>query len=78
VSSVLDDFSMEMTGKDVAKVENGLSVTSLLGKAGPENFIRGLRAGLDPAQHGVVRLHFYTFGGFKATADWIAAHRHDF
>lgn len=56
----------------------GLSVTNLLGKAGPENFIRDLQAGLDPGKHGVVKLHFYTFGGFKTTAEWIAAHVQDF
>jgi methylenetetrahydrofolate reductase (NADPH) len=50
----------------------GLSVTNLLGKAGPDRFIRDLQAGLDPAKHGEVKLHFYTFGGFKTTAEWIA------
>ncbi len=65
------------TSATIAK-KYGLSVTNLLGKAGPENFIRDLRAGLDPARHGVVKLHFYTFGGFKTTAEWIASHSHDF
>lgn len=49
----------------------GFSVTNLLGKAGPDAFIRDLRAGLDPAKHGRVGLHFYTFGGFKTSAEWI-------
>jgi 5,10-methylenetetrahydrofolate reductase len=26
----------------------------------------------------VVKLHFYTFGGFKTTAEWIANHSQDF
>jgi methylenetetrahydrofolate reductase (NADPH) len=65
------------TSTTIAK-KYGLSVTNLLGKAGPENFIRDLQAGLDPAKHGVVKLHFYTFGGFKTTAEWIANHRQDF
>ena len=65
------------TSTTIAK-KYGLSVTNLLGKAGPENFIRDLANGLDPAKHGVVKLHFYTFGGFKTTAEWIATHRHDF
>jgi methylenetetrahydrofolate reductase (NADPH) len=65
------------TSTTIAK-KYGLSVTNLLGKAGPENFIRDLRAGLDPAKHGVVKLHFYTFGGFKTTAEWIANHSQDF
>jgi methylenetetrahydrofolate reductase (NADPH) len=53
----------------------GFSVSNLLGKAGPESFLRDLQAGLDPAKHGEVGLHFYTFGGFKTTAEWIADHR---
>ncbi|HET9081453.1 MAG TPA: methylenetetrahydrofolate reductase [Trebonia sp.] len=65
------------TSATIAK-KYGLSVASLLGKAGPENFIRDLQAGLDPDKHGVVKLHFYTFGGFKTTAEWIANHRQDF
>jgi len=65
------------TSATIAK-KYGLSVTNLLGKAGPENFIRDLRSGLDPAKHGVVKLHFYTFGGFKTTAEWIASHGQDF
>ena len=55
----------------------GFSVTNLLGKAGPETFIRGLEEGLDPAKHGEVLLHFYTFGGFKSTAEWIASFRRE-
>jgi methylenetetrahydrofolate reductase (NADPH) len=46
-------------------------------EAGPETFIRGLEAGLEPAKHGVVLLHFYTFGGFKGTAEWIAHFRQE-
>ena len=65
------------TSMTIAK-KYGLSVTNLLGKAGPENFIRDLQTGLDPAKHGVVKLHFYTFGGFKTTAEWIADHTKDF
>jgi methylenetetrahydrofolate reductase (NADH) len=65
------------TSTTIAK-KYGLSVTNLLGKAGPENFIRDLQSGLDPAKHGVVKLHFYTFGGFKTTAEWIAGHKQDF
>lgn len=64
------------TSASIAK-KYGLSVTNLLTKAGPENFLRDLRAGLDPARHGVVKLHFYTFGGFKTTAEWIASHGQD-
>ena len=55
----------------------GFSVANLLGKAGPETFIRELQAGLDPARHGEVLLHFYTFGGFKGTAEWISNFRQE-
>jgi len=53
----------------------GLSLTGLLGTAGPDRFLRALAAGHDPARHGVVKVHFYTFGGLRATADWIAEFR---
>jgi methylenetetrahydrofolate reductase (NADPH) len=65
------------TSTTIAK-KYGLSVTNLLSKAGPDRFIRDLQAGLDPAKHGVVKLHFYTFGGFKTAAEWIANFRQDF
>jgi methylenetetrahydrofolate reductase (NADPH) len=65
------------TSATIAK-KYGLSVANLLGKAGPENFIRDLQAGLNPDKHGVVKLHFYTFGGFKTTAEWIATHAQEF
>jgi methylenetetrahydrofolate reductase (NADH) len=65
------------TSATIAK-KYGLSITNLLGKAGPENFIRDLQAGLVPGKHGDVKLHFYTFGGFKTTAEWIASHSNDF
>ena len=65
------------TSTTIAK-KYGLSVTNLLGKAGPDRFIRDLQSGLDPAKHGEVKLHFYTFGGFKTTAEWIANHSQDF
>jgi methylenetetrahydrofolate reductase (NADPH) len=65
------------TSATIAK-KYGLSVTNLLGKAGPDRFIRDLAAALDPAKHGEVKLHFYTFGGFKTTAEWIANHTKDF
>lgn len=49
----------------------GFSLTNLLGTAGPDRFLRDLAAGLDPAVHGQVLLHFYTFGGLRATAEWV-------
>lgn len=61
-----------VSAKVVAKY--GLSITQLLGNAGPGPLISELSARLDPARHGEVRLHFYPFGGLEKTADWIAAH----
>jgi methylenetetrahydrofolate reductase (NADPH) len=54
-----------------------LGVSTSATKAGPDKFIRELQDGLDPAKHGEVRLHFYTFGGFKSTAEWIANFRQE-
>jgi methylenetetrahydrofolate reductase (NADPH) len=65
------------TSATIAK-KYGLSVTSLLHKAGPEQFLLDLTAGYDPGEHGVVKLHFYTFGGFKTTAEWIANYQREF
>ncbi len=48
----------------------GISITNLLGTAGPDKLISELSAGLDDT-HGKVRLHFYPFGGILATAKWI-------
>lgn len=52
----------------------GISASRLLGPAGPETLIRELEAGLEPAVHGSVRLHFYPFGGLVRTAEWLKAH----
>ena len=49
----------------------GLSLTNLLGTAGPGKFIRTLQDQLDPEQHGKVLLHFYTFGGVRPTAQCV-------
>ncbi len=49
----------------------GVSLTQLLGTAGPDPIIRELKAGLDPAVHGNVTLHFYPFGGLAKTANWV-------
>jgi methylenetetrahydrofolate reductase (NADPH) len=49
----------------------GVSITNLLGSAGPDKLVSNFAAGLGP-QHGKVRLHFYPFGGMKPTAEWVA------
>lgn len=49
----------------------GLSITNLLGRAGPGPLINELQSRLIATEHGEVRLHFYPFGGLEKTADWI-------
>ncbi len=55
----------------------GVSLSRLLGAAGPDKLVDALGRGLGP-EHGAVRLHFYPFGGLERTVDWIAdyANRH--
>ncbi|MBV2355538.1 methylenetetrahydrofolate reductase [Streptomyces sp. J2-1] len=53
----------------------GFSLTHLMGTAGPDRFLRALEAGHDPARHGRVRAHFYTFGGLAATSAWVREFR---
>jgi methylenetetrahydrofolate reductase (NADPH) len=48
----------------------GISITRLIGTAGPDRLVDALGAGLGP-QHGKVRLHFYPFGGLARTVEWI-------
>jgi methylenetetrahydrofolate reductase (NADH) len=51
--------------------EYGFSLTDRTGTPGPDRFIMTLASGYDPRLHGEMRLHFNTFGGFAATAEWI-------
>jgi methylenetetrahydrofolate reductase (NADPH) len=62
------------TSASIAK-KYGLSITNLMGTAGPDRFLRALAEGHDMARHGEVKIHFYTFGGLKATSAWIAQYR---
>nr|WP_295662016.1 methylenetetrahydrofolate reductase [Polymorphobacter sp.] len=48
----------------------GVSLTKLLGTAGPDRLVDALGKGITPG-HGAVRLHFYPFGGLQRTAEWI-------
>ena len=54
----------------------GFSLTNLMGTAGPDRFVGDLASLLaeDPAS-GRVGLHFYTFVGLLATADWAREFR---
>ncbi|MEW1720307.1 methylenetetrahydrofolate reductase [Streptomyces sp. NPDC093109] len=53
----------------------GFSLTNLMGTAGPDRFLHDLASGYDTRRHGVLKLHFYTFGGLRATSRWIADFR---
>ncbi|MCX5241007.1 methylenetetrahydrofolate reductase [Streptomyces prunicolor] len=53
----------------------GFSLTNLMGTAGPDRFLRDLAAAYEPATHGDLKIHFYTFGGLRATSDWAARFR---
>ena len=48
----------------------GISITKLIGTAGPDKLVDALASGLGD-QHGKVRLHFYPFGGLSKTVEWI-------
>ncbi len=48
----------------------GVSVTNLLGSAGPDRLVDAFANGIGP-EHGRVRLHFYPFGGLAKTVEWI-------
>ncbi len=49
----------------------GVSITNLLGTAGPDKLVDTFAKGLGD-EHGRVRLHFYPFGGLRKTVEWIA------
>ena len=49
----------------------GVSMTRLLGNAGPDALVADFAERLDVRRHGDVRLHFYPFGGLAKTAEWI-------
>ncbi|MEO5705760.1 MAG: methylenetetrahydrofolate reductase [Alteraurantiacibacter sp.] len=48
----------------------GISITNLIGSAGPDKLVGSLDKKLG-AEHGRVRLHFYPFGALTASAEWI-------
>ncbi|MFD0021236.1 methylenetetrahydrofolate reductase [Streptomyces sp. NPDC058382] len=62
------------TSTSIAK-KYGFSLTNLMGTAGPDRFVSALAEGYDARRHGVLKLHFYTFGGIGATAQWVTDFR---
>ncbi|MBV9347241.1 MAG: methylenetetrahydrofolate reductase [Pseudolabrys sp.] len=51
----------------------GLSITQLMGSAGPDKMVEALAEQIS-SEHGRVRLHFYPFGGLEKTVAWIKAY----
>ena len=49
----------------------GISLTNLIGTAGPDKLVNSLDKKLSDEEHGRVRLHFYPFGALTASAEWI-------
>jgi methylenetetrahydrofolate reductase (NADPH) len=49
----------------------GVSVTNLLGTAGPDKLVDSLNNKLNDGEHGRVRLHLYPFGALTASATWV-------
>ena len=48
----------------------GVSITNLIGSAGPDKLVASLDRGLTP-ELGRVRLHLYPFGALTASAQWV-------
>lgn len=48
----------------------GTSVTNLLGNSTPAKFLESAAEEIGSGHLGDVRIHFYTFGGLRATAEW--------
>lgn len=59
------------TSASIAK-KYGFSLANLMGTAGPDRFLRALAERSEPTRHGTPKVHFYTFGGLRATAEWAA------
>lgn len=51
----------------------GVSLARLMNVAGPDRIVEDLAGRLDPARHGDVQLHLYTFGGLERSAEWAFA-----
>jgi methylenetetrahydrofolate reductase (NADPH) len=51
----------------------GISITQLLGSAGPDRLVDALSERIS-SEHGRVRLHFYPFGGLQRTVEWIKSY----
>jgi methylenetetrahydrofolate reductase (NADH) len=65
-------------GNSLHVLKENPSFAKILTERGPEPIIRELAASMadgDGKRLGIAGLHFYVFGGFKKTMDWIDAER---
>lgn len=65
-------------GNSLRVLTENPSFAKVLVERGPEPIIRGLAASMaegDGRPLGIAGLHFYVFGGFRKTMDWIDAER---
>jgi methylenetetrahydrofolate reductase (NADPH) len=65
-------------GNSLRVLTENPSFAKVLVERGPEPIIRGLAASIAEADGrplGIAGLHFYVFGGFRKTMDWIDAER---
>jgi methylenetetrahydrofolate reductase (NADPH) len=65
-------------GNSLRVLTENPSFAKVLVERGPEPIIRGLAASIaegDGRPLGIAGLHFYVFGGFRKTMDWIDAER---
>lgn len=58
------------SGASIVK-KYGFSLTNLFGTAGPDRFITALAERLHGQGLGQIGLHFYAFGGLRATGEWV-------
>lgn len=54
-----------------ALAKYGTSIARVIGTVGPLPFLERLAAGLEPRDHGLASLHFFTFGALRRTVDWV-------
>lgn len=50
----------------------GLSLTQLMGSAGPDRLVKHFSTAYRPSAHGLVYAHYYPFGGLKNLLSWLA------
>ena len=63
-------------GNSIRALTHGPAFSKLLTERNPEPIVRDLAAANGAAQSlGIAALHFYSFGGFGKTVDWITAAR---